>query len=110
MKLTVTVKEEDIRDLTREIFENMPEYSQHSVLVCVGWSYKNFEFVFHDTDKGNEYNLHFPAALRAVKRYLRERVTEGTHCVGELLDPCNYDADCLDIIVQYALLGEQVYG
>jgi hypothetical protein len=106
MKLLV---EESDRALVREIMENLPEYS-YSHLRCVGYDYDKPEYAFVEPDeKGKKHILTLDKAMEGFQKYLDHVVKNGGSPEG-FTDAGNYDAMMVDCIVQFALLGELVYG
>lgn len=107
------VLEEKDKDLLKSILENLPQYS-YSHLACHGWDYEKMEFDFtEDTEDGKdgqvEHTLTFDKAWAGFQKWLDAEIGGGNNLAG-LGDAGNYDKNMVDEIVQYALLGEVVYG
>ncbi len=106
MKLVV---DESDRKLIKEILENLPEYS-FPHLKCIGWDYDKPEFKFVEPDESNKkHTLTLDKAMEGFQKYLDHIVKNGGAPEG-FSDAGNYDAMMVDSIVQFALLGELVYG
>jgi len=109
MEVTVTIKDELITD----VLANLPEYSVS--MQCKSWDYRNCVFKFHDYEEEKDYVLDMDKA-RAGMKVLVQGILDGKYCfygcktMAEVLDPCCWDADVVDALVQCSLFGEIVYG
>ena len=114
----------DAETLLYEVLENLPEYAIS--FKCTGWHYgpntdeSSILFTFLDyedrTDSGNPkiYVLNLEKAIEGLKKLI-DAVAEGKiHLCGldllDMNDGGNWDADAVDALLQYSLLGELVYG
>jgi len=115
VKFTVEISDERVEAIVREIFNNFPEASNHSALQCAGWKYKEFNFVFLDTEDNNkEYIVRLPDALRGFKMFMDLKSKNKLRGVdwewNDSDQSFNYDALACDCIAQLACFGEVIYG
>lgn len=103
----------DIDKLTKDVYDNFPEYSMS--LQCMKWEYDKFNFVFYDEDEGKKYTVNFETARKGVIKLIEDWLNHKCHFYGiseisDLMDPCCWDANVGDAAVQYAIFGELIYG
>jgi hypothetical protein len=114
MKIIVKLTQEEKEKLVREAFENFPEASAGSALVCVGWKYDDFIFKFEDQETGNKYTVTLPDAVRGLNRLLKVLEAGGLPGLGLTLstitDTGTWDALGFDALAQMATLGAVIYG
>jgi hypothetical protein len=130
--MLVTIEREIADNFLDELFENYPEASNGAVLQCINWDYENFKFTFVDledeldeddpeavevngwlgTSHCRKFELDREKAEEGFKKFLKAFYADSFSFYGlrDPLDACEYDAESLDGIVQYALFGELVYG
>ena len=123
-----TIKSEfDVTDLAKEVFQNMPEYSDS--MACIGYKYgfrdaegnegdwnpDNFKFKFKDYEDGKVHIIGIEEAEKGVVLVIdlvnaKKLHVGGITDVEALRDPCNWDAEVVDAAVQCAIFGEVIYG
>lgn len=98
--------------MIKDAMENQPEYSGGSVLRCVGWNYDDTHFRFQDQEENKEYDIHMEqlqAGLQKMFNFLADK-SRDQDVLRLIEDPCNWDGEDVDMLVQFACLGEIVYG
>lgn len=118
MRITL---EMDSKELAKEILQSLPENSTSS-LRCHGWDYKAMEFSYtEDTEEPGpngesvlkEHTLTLDKAVKGLRMFIEAKMNgklPGIEMGGEFNDAGSYDLWCTDAIVQYALLGDVIYG
>ena len=119
MKIAVDISEKEIEALTKEVVQNLPEYSQSFVINS--WNYEKMIFKFTDyegcTHSGAhpiKYTLTKKKLIKGMKKYLKG-IAEGKwpgnfKSLQDARDAGNWDASAVDGLVQMAALGEIIYG
>jgi hypothetical protein len=110
MKFLVSL-EFDHEKLIREVMENQPEHSSGCCLRCIGWKYGECRYIFVDGDTGKEYTLtitELTTGLELMMKFLIAGKRNGE--IQSLLDPGFWDSEYIDMLIQFACLGEIVYG
>ena len=100
----------------RDCYDNFPEASQS--LVCTGWKYKKFLFVFLDPEEeGKEHVIRLADAIRGFRLFVQAVDSGKLPGLGLPADYLNLedgpgimDASCFDAMVQMAIFGEVIYG
>ena len=65
----------------------------------------------HDSEENKIYELTIDKLLNGIKlAYVGRHYSLYNWCNGRELDTCQIDAEIADVIVQFALFGEIVYG
>jgi hypothetical protein len=107
----VTAKASMIQ-LVKTQLESLPECSFSFGIIS--WDYDNCEFNAVDYETGKRYTLTLELALKGFKRMenaVRDREIPGIFkFVDQMHDAAEWDAIAVDILMQYSLLGELVYG
>ncbi len=100
----------------RSCYENFPEYAQYAFR-CEDWHYKPFIFKFVDTETGKKYTIDLGDALVGFRLFVKamdENKLPGLGLSAGYLDPEDgpgeIDAYALDAMLQFAILGEVIYG
>ena len=100
--------------LLREVMQNMPEYAVN--LDCVNWDYDSCVYSFVDLEDHTKHRVDLPL-LRAAFVHMAAALGRGQlkglllgAAGADIMDPCLWDADCVDALVQYAIFGEVRYG
>lgn len=118
MQITLEI---DTKELVKDILKSLPENSTSS-LRCHGWDYKAMKFSYtEDTEEPGpdgrsilkEHTLTLDKAVKGLRMFIEAKMNgklPGIDMGGEFNDAGSYDLWCTDAIVQYALLGEIVYG
>lgn len=120
MKIEIAVSmqnAEDVKNL-KSILENLPEYSVS--MPCTRFNYKAMEFTFEeDTEERGPgrvktHTMNLAKAMKGWEMLLAAVCSgklPGLHMSpGMFGDPGEYDADMVDALIQFAVLGEVIYG
>ena len=123
MKIEIEVKDESIRELVRDVMQNQPEYSAGMALQCRKWDYDDCHYIFDDVEAGVgvedsrliSYELDEAALVKGMELMLKGIATDELHFYGmdglaAALNPCAWDADSVDALVQMACMGKVIYG
>jgi hypothetical protein len=102
----------DLTGFADELMQNLPEYSLS--LRCTKWDYENSEFSFHDPDTRINHMIGKDKIVPAVKKYIEDslilQMRKGFIDPAFYFDAGNYDAPMVDMIVQIAIFGKEIYG
>jgi hypothetical protein len=99
--------------LINEVMESYPEAS--FCLQCISWKYKECRFVFQDQETGKEHLVTLDMLRKGLQLTL-EAFSKGKfpgvakHVMPNFQDAGNWDATAADILVQYSIFGEVMYG
>lgn len=111
--MEIKVTDQEAEAFVKSAFQNFPEASNGSALVCIGWKYELFIFKFMDQETGKKYTVTLPKAVKAFKKALA-LIAAGKLFIGveaqDLLDDGAWDAIGFDALAQLACLGEVIYG
>jgi hypothetical protein len=102
----------EFEELAFEICQNMPLPSGYA-FHCPGWDYEKMIFDLVDNETGKKYTLNRPKILGALAAYVVMKIQgelPGIIIDGPFSDPCSYDSESLDAIIQLAVFGEVIYG
>lgn len=124
LKTFYGVTQETIDQFLLDVFQNYPEAGIGMALQCNGWKYPDnqpdkLKLLFIDTEDDKRYTLTIETARKGLDLYVEDAIKrhkEGNnnnndyYSLDNLLDPCEWDAIRLDILTQFALLGEAIYG
>lgn len=101
----------------RECYDNFPEASGGSILICHGWNYKKFRFDFHDEEEGKDHSVDLQKAVRGFRLFVQavdSGKLKGLGLPANYLDledgPGILDASCFDAMAQMAIFGKVIYG
>lgn len=69
------------------------------------------KLILHDTESNDKWELTLEKFLNGVKLWL-QNVDDRYHALQKdgTLDTCNVDGEMADLIVQYAIFGEVIFG
>lgn len=106
----------DETECCRQILMNLPEYAI-GVLKCTNWSYgaaagDPFEFEIFDSEESKTYTLTRSKAVPAMLRIMTEWISgeiPGIPLSPGVTDSCQWDAVCVDLLLQYAIFNEERY-
>lgn len=112
--MTLTIPQEKIDELIRDVVQNLPEYAIS--YRCVAYRYEEmlFEFEGIEEDHGAEYKLGM-AKFRKGMEILWQKIIAGklpglSISASNFLDPCDWDCYDLDALLQCAIEGDVIYG
>lgn len=103
----------DEAKLFKEVVQSLPEYSIS--LQCTKYDYKNSRFEFYDSEDGKEYLMNVYNGLLGIQMLIHAILDKklffaGCSTLEEILDPCCWDTDVVDALIQLSLFGEVIYG
>ena len=117
MKITTEIPDNVVETVVQSIMENFPEASQGSVLHCLGWKYKEMNFMFFDEETEKDYILDKTKLLATFPLLFTDKWPNGCTPAPLTADMdkwndwlCQCDATDFDAFVQLACLGEVIYG
>lgn len=95
-----------------EVLENLPEYSLS--FEVIEFDYEGCRFDLEDYETGLPYTLTKPKVLEGFIKLFNE-VIEGKFAGlaisdQNIFDPANWDAYCVDALIQMSVLGKVIYG
>jgi hypothetical protein len=111
----LTLKQEE--QFVRDCWDNFPECALS--LQCTGWKYKDFVFKFvdHEEQPAKAYTVDLPKAIAGFRLFVHavdSGKLPGLGLPANYLDPEEgpgiLDAESFDCMLQFATLGEVVYG
>lgn len=100
-------------ELIKEVVQNFPEYSIS--MQCLSYNYNDCIFTFRDYEDGKAYTVCIKEFLKGYvilnKLWLNKKVFFcGINHPKDFDDPCNWDADVVDALLQCSIFGEIIYG
>jgi len=104
----------DPAKLVREILHFLPECCDS--FYVTSWKYDEclFKLVGKEEDEGAEYELNEEKAVKGLRHLVQQIADNKLFFSGlsieNIDDPCNWDLESTDALVQAALLGEVIYG
>lgn len=103
----------DEAKLFKEVVHNLPEHSIS--LQCTKYDYKNCRFEFFDSEDGKEYLMNIHNGLLGIQMLIHAILDKklfftGCGTLDEVLDPCCWDANVVDALIQFSLFSEVIYG
>lgn len=107
------ITKQEKEKLIREIFENFPEYAYGTCFICTKWDYRNFLFNFTDTETNKKYTITLDKAIKGFDKLIPDVLNNKIHLpFGDcgIFDAGNWDSECADVLVQYSIFGEAIYG
>lgn len=100
----------DMTDTMKEVLENLPEYAP-PYLPCINWDYNNLAFTFLVPNEDDEDTAKTETiTLADLKPGLILMAKEDRLKLPYHLDSGNWDSDDMDVLLQYVLLGDIIYG
>lgn len=119
-QLAVTLTEEDIDDIMVAALEGGINYWCCEAEVveekrCGDWGHEQIArggvLILHDAESSDKWELTLEKFLNGVKLWV-ENGDDRYHAVQKdgTVDCCNVDSEMADLIIQYALFGEVVFG
>lgn len=104
----------DPAKLVREILENLPECCMSFYITY--WKYDECRFGIEgkEEDEGQSWELNEEMAVKGLRIVVDKIANQKLFFPGLSLeninDPCNWDAESTDALVQAAVLGDVIYG
>ena len=115
MEIKVSIPDDKLEELIKEVMQNMPDACLS--MACMKWKYDECSYAFEDYEDGKKYDVDLPKLKTAMEKMMKDtfeaKKNQGldiSSSVADFMDPCNWDAGCVDALVQYAIFGEVVYG
>lgn len=117
MPLTITLPDELIERVVKEIMENFPEAAQ--CLSCTRWKYDQWRFRFEDREESPTkiYDLDKAKLLAAFPLMFTDKWPKGLQAppASEAYERwndwlCQSDCWSFDAFIQLACFGEVIYG
>lgn len=115
MKIELDQNEKE--QLIRDVMENFPEASEAGGVPCIDWDYEKTEFVFVDSEgeKPQEVTVNMESLLKGLDKMWADigvKYFNGNPDITQetMTDPCNWDANDANALVEYTLYGEVIYG
>ena len=101
--------------LIRSAMENQPEYSSCCTLKCTGWDYEGMVFRFNDTGAEDIQECHKTLDMPMLESGFEKMIELiKKNCPGELghllFDEGYWDAEWVDMLVQFSIFGKIIYG
>ena len=110
----VTKTQREIQEFAIEVFANFPDFACYGHITCTKWNYNDNEFTFCElvdeydmTSKEHEVGIH--DMVRGAILFIQFSLDKG-RSLEDVMDPCNFDAEDADILLQLLLLGDIIYG
>lgn len=115
LNIKIKVTDEDIDDIVSTAFEGgitywcrkaevvgeyLGEYASDQIS-------RGGKIILYDAESNDKWELNKDNFLKGLQKFLNKRPSVLTD--GEI-DTCNIDAEDADMIIQYALFGELVFG
>ena len=117
MKIKTVVEFDDVA-IIKDVTQNLPEYGLN--LKCVGWKYDKCLFKFEDFEEALEngdpkaYTVTLPMLKKGFKKLVQMigagRLKGLNINLGNITDGGEWDAECVDALVQCAIFGDVIYG
>lgn len=118
----------NVTQIALEVFQNCPEASISMPCIKYEYGFKDrvnqigeqdpslFCFIFTDPeDDDHDYEVTIEMAAKGVSKVIEGVLAGKLHLSGmnsitDLLDTGNWDAECVDAAIQFAIFGEIIYG
>jgi hypothetical protein len=110
LRVDVDIPLRELDELAFAVLQNLPEHMM--TLVCTKWKYDQKEYAFQDPESGETFEIGEIQISRGLPKafaHLLNTIGSGWG-IDDFMDPCMWDAEMVDVLVQYAIFGEIVYG
>lgn len=64
----------------------------------------------HDSEEDKTYELNRDKFMQGLKMFIENGNGDLVNIKNKRIDPADFDSECADSIIQYAVFGELVYG
>lgn len=103
----------DAEKLIGDVCQNLPECGP-TWAQTVGWNYKENIYKFHDPEEDAYFELDMPTMVIGLQKIVQDAM-EGKlpgikKRLGQMDDAGEWDAWDIDLLIQYSIFGEIVYG
>jgi len=110
VKFTITF---DADQLLKDIMESFPEYAQYNFCIT-HYDYDKVEYKFTDDEDGKKYVCNLPKLRKGLQLMLREfeqgKLPGLSVNLDNFRDAGQWDAYDTHALIQFAMLGECIYG